>query len=246
MKIDQYTAAHLSGEKFKSNFVLKIDRKKHLSVSREQAIISIVKNKKVIHIGCSDHIEIIEDKLKQNLWLHKLITDVSCDCIGIDIDHKSIDFIKSKLHYNNVFQGDIMSDDFPVIRGKEWDYVLFGEVLEHLNDPVGFLKTFKEKYSREVSRFIISVPNIYSKYYLNKMLNYEEQINSDHRFWFTPYTISKILVSAGLRPEELTFTNPKPLTFMELAARKIKKYAGLEITYPYYYFRTIIVSGSLI
>lgn len=246
MKFDQHTAAHLSGEKFKSNFVLKIDREKQLPVSREQAIISIVENKNIIHIGCSDHIEIIEEKLRQNLWLHKLITDVSSDCIGIDIDKKSIDFIKNKLHYNNVFQGDIMTDDFPVIRERKWDYVLFGEVLEHLNDPVGFLKTFKDRYSREVSSFIISVPNIYSKHYFKKMLNYEEQINSDHRFWFTPYTVSKILVSAGLKPEELTFTNPQPLTLMELAERKVKKYIGLEITYPFYYFRTIIVRGSLI
>ena len=39
------------------------------------------------------------------------------------------------------------------------------------------------------------------------MMNYLEIINSDHRFWFTPYTITKVLVSAGYNPEKITYSN---------------------------------------
>ena len=37
---------------------------KYWIISREAAITEIIKNKDVIHIGCSDHIQIINEKIK--------------------------------------------------------------------------------------------------------------------------------------------------------------------------------------
>jgi len=70
-------------------------------------------------------------------------------------------------------------------------------------------------------------------------------INSDHRYWFTPYTISKILVSAGYTPEKIIFSNLNSLTRMQLAVRKIRKLTGMKIKYPFYSFKIIIITGRL-
>jgi hypothetical protein len=245
MKIEPGVLKYLKGDAFQTSLNVEIGKTKHKIISREAAIIDIIRNKNVIHIGCSDHIQIINEKIKNNKWLHKLITDNAKICIGIDIDNESIEFIKNDLGYNNVFHGDILTDVFDNITERNWDYVVLGEIVEHLDNPVNFLTAFKTKYGRHVSRFIITVPNIYNKRQFINMLNYREVINSDHRFWFTPYTISKILVSAGYIPEIISYANLQSLNIRELIVRKLKRTAGMNVTYPFYYFNTIIISGIL-
>ena len=245
MKIDPEVLQYLNGETFNKSLTVEIGKSKHRIISRETAITEIIRNKNVIHIGCSDHIQIINEKIKNNTWLHKLITDNASNCIGIDIDKESIEFIKKELGYKNVYHGDILTDDFKIINEDRWDYAVFGEIIEHLDNPVNFLKVFKEKYGKNVSGFIITVPSIYNRSQFRNMMQYKEIINSDHRFWFTPYTISKVLASAGYKPEKITLFKPSELSVSQLIIRKLKILAGIKVEYPFYYFKTIIISGNI-
>jgi hypothetical protein len=245
MKIEPNVLKYLKGEVFQSSLNVEISKEKHRMISRESAITEIIRNTNVIHIGCSDHKEIINDKIKNNIWLHKLITENSKRCIGIDIDKESIEFIKNELGYQNVFYGNILTDDFRNITENNWDYAVFGEIVEHLDNPVHFLKVFKEKYGKNVSRFIITVPTVYNKRQFANMMNYREVINSDHRFWFTPYTISKVLVSAGYNPDKIIYSNLQSLSIPDLVKRKIRKILGMKIEYAFYYFSTMIISGNI-
>lgn len=245
MKIDSQVLKFLKGDSFQTSLNVEIGKEKHEMISRESAITRIIKNNSVVHIGCSDHIQVINDKIKNNIWLHKLITDNSTKCIGIDIDKESIEFIRNELGYQNVFHGNILTDDFKVINEGKWDYAIFGEIVEHLDNPVHFLETFKAKYGENVKRFIITVPNIYNIRQFTNMLNYREVINSDHRFWFTPYTISKVLVSAGYSPDKIIYSNLQSLNITDLVKRKIRRILGLKVAYPYYYFNTLIITGDI-
>jgi len=245
MEFDQQILKFLNGESFQTSLTVDLENTKYEIIQRETAIIDLIKNTNVIHIGCSDHIQVINEKIQTNTWLHKLITDNSKNCIGIDIDRESIEYIKNNLGYTNVFHGDILSDDFDVIRQTKWDYVVFGEIMEHIDNPVNFLKVFKSRFGANVERFIITVPSIYNKRQFGNMLKYKEVINSDHRFWFTPYTISKIVASAGFKPENITFSNLQKLTIPELIIRKLKRLTGIKVKYPFYYFNTIIITGKI-
>jgi hypothetical protein len=245
MKIEPQVLKYLKGEAFQSSLNVEISKEKHRMITRESAITEIIRNTDVVHIGCSDHIQIINDKIKNNIWLHKLISENSKRCIGIDIDRESIEFIKKELGYQNVFYGNILTDEFKNITESKWDYAVFGEIVEHLDDPVHFLKVFKTKYGENVSRFIITVPTVYNKRQLTNMLNYREVINSDHRFWFTPYTISKVLVSAGYNPDKIIYSNLQSLNIRDLIKRKIRKILGMRIEYPYFYFSTMIITGNI-
>jgi len=245
MKIEPEVLKYLRGEAFKTSLFVDIGKSKHRIISREAVITDMINNKNVIHIGCSDHIPVIKQKISNNTWLHKLITDNAKNCVGIDIDKESIEFIRKETEYQNVFQGDILSDNFEAINNKKWDYVVFGEIVEHLDNPVNFLKVFKERYGDRVDKFIITVPSIYNIHQFKNMMNYIEIINSDHRFWFTPYTITKVLVSAGYDPEKITYTNLQSLNIRELIIRKLKRITGLNTGYPFYYFNTIIITGNI-
>jgi len=245
MKLEPEVLKFLNGDSFQTSLTLTIGKSKHDIVSRETVITEIIKEKNVIHIGCSDHIQVINDKIKSNTWLHKLISDNAARAIGIDIDSESIDFIKNELGYENVFHGDITTDILKNIKSEKWDYAVFGELIEHLDNPVNFLKAFKENYGGNVSKFIITVPSIYNTHQFKNMLNYKEIINSDHRFWFTPYTISKVVASAGYKPEKIIYANLQSLTIPQLVVRKLKRMIGLNVKYPFYYFNTIVLTGSI-
>jgi hypothetical protein len=245
MKFDKQILKYLNGESFQTSLTVDIEKTGYEIIPRETAITEIIKKSNVIHIGCSDHIQVINEKIETNTWLHKLITDNSKKCIGIDIDRESIDYIKNKLGYTNVFHGDILTDDFDELMQTKWDYVVFGEIMEHIDNPVNFLKVFKTRFGANVDRFIITVPSIYNKRQFGNMLKFKEVINSDHRFWFTPYTISKIVAEAGYKPENITFSNLQKLTIPELIFRKLKRIVGIKVKYPFYYFNTIIITGKI-
>jgi len=245
MKIEEGILKYLRGEILDTGLKVQIRRNKYPVISRESQIINIIKNKSVIHLGCSDHIQIINSKIKDNKWLHKLITDNAADCIGIDIDRESVEYLRNELGYKNVYHGNVLSEIIKPVTEKKWDYVVFGEIVEHLDNPVDFLKVFKEKYGKYVSNFIITVPNIYNRHHFKNMLNYVENINTDHRFSFTPYTINRVIVAAGYRPEEVYYANLIKLGFTELVVRKLKYILHLPVKYPYFYFNSIIVTGSV-
>ena len=143
MRIEPEVLKYLKGEEFKTSLFVDIGKSKHKIISREAAITEMIRDQNVIHIGCSDHIPVIKQKISNNTWLHKLITDNAKNCIGIDIDKESIEFIKKETEYKNVFHGDILTDNFEGINESHWDYVVFGEIVEHLDNPVNFLNVFK-------------------------------------------------------------------------------------------------------
>jgi len=88
-------------------------------------------------------------------------------------------------------------------KNLKFDYLLIPDVIEHIGNPVIFLATIKDKFKHNVNEIILSVPNAFS---INNFINAfkgREIINTDHRFWFTPYTLSKIAIDAGYDIEEM-------------------------------------------
>ena len=63
MKIEPGVLKYLKGDSFQRSLNVDIGKTKHCIISRESAITEIIKNKDVIHIGCSDHIQHIDRHL---------------------------------------------------------------------------------------------------------------------------------------------------------------------------------------
>lgn len=165
---------------------------------RPDYLLDLFENKKVIHLGCTDHIEIIQTKLDMGNYLHNLITCVSAKCIGVDINKKALEFIKHK-GINNVVYGDITLPGIKEIQDDFYDYLLLGEILEHVENPVDFLQKIVKNYGKYFEKIVISVPNAFGLPFLsNAYNNGKEEVNSDHKYWFTPYTLSKVVFQAGL------------------------------------------------
>ena len=67
MKFEPEVIKYLKGDLFQTTLTVNIGKTKHNIISREATITDAIKNKSVIHIGCSDHIQIINQKIKTQL-----------------------------------------------------------------------------------------------------------------------------------------------------------------------------------
>lgn len=170
---------------------------------RPDYLLELFSGKKVIHLGCTDHTEIIQRKMDTGQYLHSLISYVSEKCIGIDINQEALEYIRSR-GIRNVMEADITQPGISEILESHFDYILLGEMLEHIENPVDFLKDIVANYGSHIDNFVITVPNAFGLPFLaNAYSQGREALNPDHKYWFTPYTIMKVVHQAGLKVHEV-------------------------------------------
>ena len=187
----------------------------------------------VIHLGACDHQNLIKEKIRRNVWLHKILTENAAHCVGFDVDAESVAYCNS-IGWENIYWLDMIHEYervYEIIKhvGK-WDYLIAGEIVEHLDNPVEFLEKLHHRYIRYVDKIVITVPNAYSIHYLDSVLHGIEGINTDHRYWFTPYTICKIAHRAGFSLREMLYTGTR----------------NLQLNNQNYHFENSLISNNII
>jgi 2-polyprenyl-3-methyl-5-hydroxy-6-metoxy-1,4-benzoquinol methylase len=118
-----------------------------------------------------------------------------------------------------------MQPNLDQITSRQWDYMILGEILEHVDNPCDFLKTLNRLYRNNVDKIIISVPNAFCFYNFRNIQNGFEMINSDHRSTFTAYTLNKILYLAGFQLDDLFYVD----AIYRFSHKVINKLAGKKI-----------------
>jgi len=188
----------LKGNTFSNGYKLHIQNELH--TDRITFLENVVEGKKIIHVGFCDHIPLLEKKISNNTWVHARLVNKSKKCIGVDTDKSAVNIIREKYNIDNIFAVDIINEMFDEISTDQWDYILLGEILEHVDNPVDFLNQIKKRYGKYIREIIITVPNALRYENYTYGLKNIEFINSDHRYWFTPYTISKVMFQADISP----------------------------------------------
>lgn len=210
MRFEPEVLPYLRGQSFSNGLCLRIASAETSPLDRLTVLDSLLANKRVLHVGCCDHVPLIKQKLAAGTWLHARICRVATSCYGVDTSAEGIGLMRDELGYSEVTCADIVHDEVPAIEKQEWDYMLLGELLEHLDDPVGFLTAIRQRYQTNIARVIITVPNALSLLNMRFAFHHQECINTDHRHWFSPYTLGRMLISAGMQPEEFLFCEPFP------------------------------------
>jgi len=213
MKLNDELREFLSGKIFSSGCYFKLSGD-FSERSRLTYMQKMVKDARVLHIGCVDHTpKKVQRKLERGVWLHKLLMDSAELCAGVDINEEGVDYLTDEMKLPHIYCGDILSDLIPGVSDKDWDYVVLGEILEHVDNPVDFLDRLRRRPGLENAKCIITVPNAFHYKNFKKALKHFEDINSDHRYWFTPYTLSKVLVMAGWEVEDIQLTQDRAFGF---------------------------------
>lgn len=195
---------YLKEDKFDNGLKITISAPNTPLIFRQDLLKDLVKQCAVLDVGCADHAPLIEQKLRQGRWLHAELARVARRCVGVDIDEEAI-AVARQFGYT-ILQHNVLTDPVPEeLQAEHWDYMILGEVLEHIGNPVLFLQQIHEKYAELVDRLILTVPNALKALNYQAAQQHQEIVNSDHRFWFTPYTLSKVVTDAGFQVERFCF-----------------------------------------
>lgn len=181
-------------------------------IDRKNQMIKVLKKincENIIHIGCCGHLNNIQRQLDNGTWFHDMLCDNFDNVIGTDINKEAIDFLINK-GKKRVYARDAISDSVKLIEELERKKIsgetaiILPEVLEHIDNPINFLKNLKERYPNNY--IIITVPNAFGTWVMKgTVIHNYELINSDHKYWFTPYTLIKNMAEAGIDVTDLMF-----------------------------------------
>ena len=214
MKIPDFLTPYLTGNKFSSGLTIRYDWSDddYVYESRFQLLSRLVRGKKIIHVGCVDHDpSLVDHKIARGKWLHKILCDAAMRCMGVDINEEGIRYLKENLGYADAIRLDVTGQEIGPLLEEKWDYMLLPEVLEHIGNPVDFLSKIRSNLSSNVEWLLITVPNAFMRENCHLSAKGHEAINTDHRFWFTPYTLAKIVQDAGYSIERLWFCKSGPV-----------------------------------
>ncbi len=194
--------SYLSGETI-STLQMNFKEKRPLYY-RMDFLKKISMGKKIIHLGFTDHKNLIKEKMENNTWLHEILTKNANKCVGIDINCEAVDFVKT-LGFTDSYCLDITKEIPEIVKKDHWDYIILGELIEHIQNPIPFLQAIKTNLGEYVNEIIITTPNVFRIENIYLSQNGIESINSDHRYWFSPYTLMKIAFEAEIEIKNLVF-----------------------------------------
>ena len=136
------------------------------------------------------------------LWLKE--HNPSVKCAGIELNPIAADVARN---FGDIYSMDVEELDVPDWSGK-FDYVLAGDVLEHLKNPWEMVAKLR-KLLRPEGRLIASLPNVMFFGNVFNLLSgewkYEDSgiLDRTHLRFFTKKSIERMLLEAGLAVENI-------------------------------------------
>ena len=128
----------------------------------------------------------------------------NCTVTGVDYDKNAVSRAKKVL--SEAVCADIEKEPLDkLFSGKKFDFIIFADVLEHLNDALAVINSASKLLAADGS-IIISVPNVaHSSVRLalfEGRFNYTEEglLDKTHLRFFTKESLDQLLYDAGLLP----------------------------------------------
>jgi SAM-dependent methyltransferase len=156
------------------------------------ALLAEVRGPDVLHVGCVNH------QLPETVWglrnhLHYQLCAAYPDLhiLGLDLEPKGIAQLRERGF--EVVEGDAHRMPFEA----QFDTVLAGELIEHLNNPGLFLECCARAL-KPGGRLVLSTPNVFAPMFaLMYAKNYDRAFNVEHTQWFCPQTLKELLRRYG-------------------------------------------------
>ncbi len=207
---------------------------------RVSLILDLCRGRRVLHLGCCDHPPLVRDKIKNKTWLHGQLTEASSECLGLDVERDAVEFVKRETRFQNVLVSDLAeAAPEPVLSAPTWDLLVAGEIVEHLDNPVDFLSRVNRNLRNHCREILITVPNAFSLQNFLNATHRVERINSDHRYWFTPYTLAKVLTRSGFRSTTFEY-----VSHGKIEVRGIRSWLRVQLLRKYPSLRQTLVMSA--
>lgn len=164
-----------------------------LTVSREQFVLDICKDMKVLHLGCASY-PYTEERIQSGEWLHEKVIESAANCIGVDLDGKVIHMLQDRYGISNIIEGN--AEELDKLDLGQFDIVLAGEIIEHLNNPGRFLESALSVLKPN-GKLVITTTNAYCARRFIRIPFGIESIHPDHVYYFSHTVLNTLAKRFG-------------------------------------------------
>jgi hypothetical protein len=133
---------------------------------------------------------------------HARLTQSATRCVGVDIDRAGVEALTERGIFDNLLWGDVLKlrrDDIPLSR---IDFVVAGDILEHISAPGEMLDAVKG-LSDPTTRLVLTTPNCLGLPAFLRYLGGRALEGPDHKVSFNVYSLGNLLSHHGWRVESL-------------------------------------------
>lgn len=197
MILDEKTWEYLIGSEFSNGAMFAVGSAG--IVARNDLIAELARDKNVLHVGCADHAPLIQAKRDSGSYLHDLIAGSADSVTGLDVNDAALAEMRG-LGIEELYTPATLPAD------RVFDLVIAADVIEHVADVGQFLRGLAA-YDAPI---LVTTPN--AMRLRNRRLWRAELVNTDHRYWFSPYTLARSLVDADLTPTAFWYTDVARVT----------------------------------
>ena len=169
-------------------------------LSRQEYILNKSQKKNVLHIGCTDF-PYTEKRIIKGELLHQKITDVSNNCVGIDLSEEGVSICKQH-GLDNIVIAD--AEKLSKYGLGKFEIIIAGEVLEHVNNPGLFLSESKKSLD-DGGLLVITVPNAFFVVRIVRLLFGKEDVHPDHVAYYSEKTLLELLRRYGYACTEIGY-----------------------------------------
>jgi 2-polyprenyl-3-methyl-5-hydroxy-6-metoxy-1,4-benzoquinol methylase len=164
--------------------------------------------KDVLDIGCAVGYQ------KED-WMHKHIKSVAKSVYGLDLDMASVDEIR-KMGYA-IEQGN--AQDFNL--NAKFNLVHAGELIEHLDNPGGFLESVKRHLTPD-GLLLITTPNALRISNFLYASTGGLRVNAEHTCWFCETTITTLLERKDFEVMEIGYLKHETFNWLRKALLSLR------------------------
>lgn len=157
------------------------------------------RHERTAHIGCTDW-PYTEYRLAHGDLLHQRLLRAG-DVTGIDVDRDGIARLGQAMPDARFLCAD-MAEGAPQGDRGAYDLVLVAETLEHIPDPVSFLRGCGELLGED-GTICVTVPSACSPKIGVRALFGRERVHPDHFVYYGPRTLERTLRAAGFATDSM-------------------------------------------
>lgn len=184
-------------------------------VDRVSTIALACADKRVLDLGALDETA-FRSKSGRGTWLHEEIARRAVEVVGVDAstlvpESEGL----ATAHNARIVRGDVMALGLTLERLRfRPDVVVAGELIEHLPDPLAFLRAVVATPQLAGARLVLSTPNATAFHNVAIALVSRESTHHDHLFVLSYKTLCTLFRRAGftnfrLQPYYARFTEMK-------------------------------------
>lgn len=170
-------------------------------VDREEEILSLCKNKKVLHVGCADTPYTLQ---REDDLLHRRISKITDQLWGIDLSIEGCSLLR-KMGFDHIITGDI-NELAHELKKEAFDIIIAGETIEHTYNAGAFLDGIVKTMENHTELLLTTVNTPSTKQIIFAVMR-KEKVHPDHNYYFSYHTLKHFFEKCGLSPTEIYYYN---------------------------------------